>query len=176
MEYLCSRPAICLGNMSVLNSKFVQQAFVSRGGFDAGYGGRVSGLIELVGKSGKKNKPYVDLSANLLNTNILANMPVTEKFSITAAWRRSFIDKWQNYLYFRLIDDVVASDENPITSTIIPTVKFQDVNAKISFHPAENFEINLNLLYGNDYQTRDFELLQTKDYYRNESMHSEILA
>jgi ferric enterobactin receptor len=161
-----------LGNMSVLNAKFVQQAFVSRGGFDATYGGRVSGLIELTGKSGKNNKPYLDLSANMLNTNVLANIPVTDKFSITAAWRRSFIDSWQNYLYFRLIDDVVASDENPVTSTIVPMVKFQDVNAKISFHPAENFELNLNLLYSNDFQKRDFELLQTKDFYRNESMHS----
>ncbi len=165
-----------LGNMSVLNAKFVQQAFVSRGGFDAGYGGRVSGLIELTGKSGKNNKPYLDLSANLLNTNVLANVPVTEKLSVTAAWRRSFIDSWQNYLYFRLIDDVVSSEQNPVTSTIIPLVKFQDVNAKISFHPAENFEMNLNLLYGNDNQKRDFELLQTKDFYRNENTQSESLG
>ncbi|MFW6289857.1 MAG: hypothetical protein ACOC0R_02725, partial [Mariniphaga sp.] len=145
-------------------------------GFDAGYGGRVSGLIELTGKSGKNNKPYLDLSANLLNTNVLANVPVTDKLSVTAAWRRSFVDNWQNYLYFRLIDDVVASEQSPITSTIIPMVKFQDVNAKISFHPAENFEMNLNLLYGNDHQARDFELLQTKDFYRNENTQSENMG
>ena len=165
-----------LGNMSVLNAKFVQQAFVSRGGFDAGYGGRVSGLIELIGKTGKMKNPYLDISANLLNTNILASVPVTDKFSITGAWRRSFIDRWQNYLYFRLIDDVASSESNPVTSTIIPTVKFQDVNLKISFHPAENFELNLNMLYGNDYQARDFELLQTRDYYRNESLQSRNLG
>ncbi len=165
-----------LGNTSVLNARFVQQAFVSRGGFDAKYGGRISGLIELVGKTGKKNKPYLDLSANMLNTNIVGNVPVTDKFSITAAWRRSFVDSWQNYLYFRLIDDVVSSDENPVTSTIIPMIKFQDVNAKISFHPVENFEMNINLLYGNDYQKRDFELLQTQDFYRNEIKQSESLG
>jgi hypothetical protein len=165
-----------LGNMSVLNARFVQQAFVSRGGFDAGNGGRVSGLIELTGKSGKNNRPYLDLSANLLNSNILANVPVTGKFSVTAAWRRSFIDRWQNYLYFRLIDNVTSSDENPVTSTIIPRISFQDVNAKVSFHPTEHFEIDLNLLYGKDNQSRDFELLQTKDYYRNESMYSENLG
>ncbi len=165
-----------LGNMSVLNAKFVQQAFVSRGGFDASYGGRVSGLIELTGKSGKNNKPYLNLSANLLNTNVLANVPVGDKLSVTAAWRRSFIDRWQNYLYFRLIDDVISSGQNPVTSTIIPLVKFQDVNAKVSFHPAENFEMNLNLFYGSDDQIRDFELLQTNEYYRNESKQSETLG
>jgi ferric enterobactin receptor len=165
-----------LGNMSVLNSKFVQQAFVSRGGFDAGFGGRVSGLIEITGKSGKKNKPYLDLSANLLNSNALANVPLSDKFSVTAAWRRSFIDRWQNYLYLRLIDDVDATGDNPVTSTIIPEVRFQDVNAKLSFHPSENLEVDLNLLYGSDHQSRDFELLQTRDYYRNESLQSEHLG
>ncbi len=165
-----------LGNMSVLNAKFVQQAFVSRGGFDVTYGGRVSGLIELNGKSGKNYKPYLDLSANLLNTNVLANLPVTEKFSVTAAWRRSFIDSWQNFLFFRLIDDVISSEENPVTSSIIPVIKFQDVNAKLSFHPIESFNIDFNILYGTDEQNRDFELLQTRDFYRNESMKSKSLG
>lgn len=165
-----------LGNISVMNAKFVQQAFVSRGGFDAGYGGRVSGLIELTGKSGKQNRPYIDLSANLLNTNALVNLPVGNKFSVTAAWRRSFVDSWQNYLYYRLIDNVTSTEQNPVTSTIIPMVKYQDVNAKMSFHPSDNLEFNLNLLYGSDRQSRDFELIQTKDYYRNESMDSENLG
>jgi ferric enterobactin receptor len=165
-----------LGNISVLNARFVQQAFVSRGGFDAGYGGRVSGLIELTGKSGKLNKPYIDLSANLLNTNALVNLPVGEKFSVTAAWRRSFVDSWQNYLYYRLIDNVTSTEQNPVTSTIIPMVKYQDVNAKMSYHPSDNLEFNLNFLYGSDRQSRDFELIQTKDYYRNESMDSENLG
>ncbi len=162
-----------LGNMSVLNAKFVQQAFVSRGGFDVTYGGRVAGLIELTGKSGKNNTPYLDVSANLLNTNVLASLPVTDKFSVTAAWRRSFIDSWQNFLYFRLIDDVISSEENQVTSTIIPVVKFQDVNAKVSFHPAENFNADINVLYGTDDQSRDFELLQTQDFYRNERLKSQ---
>lgn len=165
-----------LGNISVLNAKFVQQAFVSRGGFDAGYGGRVAGLIELTGKSGKKNRPGLDISANLLNSNVMVNLPVTEKFSVTAAWRRSYLDTWQNYLYYRLIENVISTDENPVTSNIIPTVKYQDVNAKFSFHPNDNLEFNLNLLYGKDLQSRNFELIQTKDYYRNENMNSENLG
>jgi ferric enterobactin receptor len=162
-----------LGNISVLNAKFVQQAFVSRGGFDAGYGGRIAGLIELTGKSGKQSRPGLDLSANLMNSNVMANLPVTDKFSITAAWRRSFLDTWQNYLYYRLIDNVISSDEDPVTSNIIPTVKYQDINAKISFHPSDHLEFNVNLLYGKDLQSRNFELIQTKDYYRNERTNSE---
>jgi len=164
-----------LGNMSVLNSKYVHQAFVSRGGFDAEFGGRVAGMIELIGKSGKNNKPYIDVSANLLNTNILASVPITSKLSVTAAWRRSFIDQWKNYLSLRLIEDVSNENtaENVVTSTIFPTIEYQDLNAKLSFHPSDNIELNLNVLYGNDYQSRDFEIFRTKDYYRNELVKSE---
>lgn len=164
-----------LGNMSVLNSKYVQQAYISRGGFDAEFGGRVAGLIELTGKSGKNNKPYLDVSANLLNANVLANVPITNKFSVTAAWRRSFIDQWQNYLFYRLVEGVPADNttNDVVSSAIYPTIQYQDLNAKLSFHPSDKIEFNLNVLYGSDYQSRDFGLFNTKEYYRNELMQSE---
>lgn len=165
-----------LGNISVLNAKFVQQAFVSRGGFDVSRGGRVAGLIEVTGKSGKDHKPGLDVSANLMNSNVMATLPVSGKFSVTAAWRRSFLDTWQNYLYYRLVDNVISTDENPVTSNIMPAVKYQDINAKVSFHPNDNLEFNVNLLYGKDAQSRNFELIQTSDYYRNERTNSENLG
>lgn len=160
------------GNMSVLNSKYVQQAYVSRGGFDAEFSGRVAGLIELVGKSGKNNSAYLDVSANLLNSNLLLNLPLTNKLSVTAAWRRSFVDMWQNYIYVRLVDNVSEGANNSIESTIYPQIRYQDFNAKVSFHPSENIELNLNYLYGSDDQNRDFKLIQSQDYYLNEFIKS----
>jgi ferric enterobactin receptor len=167
-----------LGNMSVLNAKYVQQAFVSRGGFDARFGGRVAGLIELTGKSGKNYHPYLDVSGNLMNSNVLANVPITKKISVTAAWRRSYIDTWQNFLYMRLIEDVDNKTlaDNTISSSIIPTIKYQDINSKLSFHPSDDLEINMNVLYGSDHQSRDYELVNTKDYYRNEYVNSKNLG
>lgn len=163
-----------LGNMSVLNAKYVQQAFVSRGGFDAGFGGRVAGLIELTGKSGKNYRPYLDVSGNLMNSNVLANIPITKKLSLTTAWRRSYIDSWQNFLYMRLIEDTQNTEisENVISSSIIPTIRYQDLNAKLSFHPSDKLEVTLNMLYGSDHQSRDYTLFNTKDYYRNEFINS----
>ena len=167
-----------LGNMSVLNAKYVQQVFVSRGGFDAEFGERAAGLIEITGKSGKNNQPYLDVSANLLNTNVLANIPVSDKLSLTAAWRRSFIDRWHNFLFMRFVDDNADNEveQNTVTSNIFPEIKYQDVNAKLSFHPSEKLELNISFLYGDDNQSRDYELLQTRDYYRNEFMNSKNLG
>lgn len=154
-----------LGNLSLLNSKFVQQAFVSRGGFDAEFGERVAGLIEITGKSGKNSNPFFELSANLLNTNALISLPVGDNFSVSAAWRRSFIDQWQNYLYLRLVDNNTG---NNLESSVNPILKYQDINTKINFHPSDKMDFNLNFLYGDDRQSRDFTLLQTDDFYRNE--------
>ena len=160
-----------LGNISVLNSKYVHQAFVSRGGFDAEFGGRVSGLIELSGQTGKNNGTFVELSANLLNTNLLANVPLTEKISVTAAWRRSFIDSWQNYLYTRLTENV----ENTVienTESSFPNLKYQDVNANINFHPSEKLEFSLNMLYGDDNQSRYYQLQSASNLFRSETAKS----
>lgn len=154
-----------LGNISILNSMFVQQSFVSRGGFDAEYGERTSGLIELIGKSGKNRKPYLNVSANLLNTNALLNIPIGSKFSITAAWRKSIIDNWQNYLYLKLVDN---NQSDAVESSIYPVLDYQDINTKLSFHPAENMEFNINFLYGDDFQMRDYTLIQSEEFYRNE--------
>lgn len=167
-----------LGNMSVLNAKYVQQAFVSRGGFDAGFGGRVAGLIELTGKSGKNNYRYLEASGNLMNSNVLANIPITKTVSLTTAWRRSYIDNWQNFLYMRLIEDVEVQEfnDNAISSSILPTIRYQDLNSKLSFHPFDGFEINMNVLFGSDHQSRDYTLVNTKDYYRNEFVNSKNIG
>ena len=154
-----------LGNISILNSKFIQQTFVSRGGFDAEFGERTSGLIELTGKSGKNKTPNADISANLLNVNAFVNIPVGTKFSVTAAWRKSVIDQWQNYLYLKLVDN---NESNKIESSIYPTLDYQDFNAKLSFHPNEKMALNLNFLYGDDFQKRDYTLVQSEEFYRNE--------
>ena len=151
----------------------MQPTFVSRGGFDAEFGERTAGLIELTGKSGKNNNPYLDLSANLLNTNVLINVPITDKFSVTSAWRKSYIDKWQNYLYLKLVDN---ENNGELESSVNPTLKYQDVNAKISFHPSNQMEFNVNILYGDDFQNRDYSLFESEDFYRNEWVESKSLG
>jgi ferric enterobactin receptor len=154
------------GNMSVLNGKYIQQVFVSRGGFDASYGERVSGLVELNGRSARKPGSVVDLSANLLNGNLLGVVPISNKFSVTAAWRRSIIDQWQNYLFRKMLPEATIGNGTYSTSAY-PKVIYNDLNLKASYHPSPRQEINLNFLNGNDFQERDYEL-NSQLVYRNE--------
>lgn len=148
------------GNISVLNAKYVKQSFVSRGGFDVQYGGRVSGIVDLIGKSGKKYKPEADITANLLNGNVYAAVPIGNKVSLSGAYRRSYVDQWQNYLFDRLQELSIIESDGEVGNTgnsLTPMIHYQDANAKLTVRPNENQEINLNFLLMDESQLKDYE-------------------
>lgn len=157
-----------LGNISALNASFVRQAFVSRGGFDASFGDRSSGLIELTGKSGPLSHPTLDVSANLLNTNVVANIPVAKKFSLNGGWRKSFLNQWQNHLSVNMLKQsrISAPDEQSIE--VFPAVSYDDINLKASLFPSDNQMITLGFIQGNDFQMLDYEIGEKQLVYRNE--------
>ena len=157
------------GNLSVLNAKFISQAFVSRGTFDATQGERTSGVIELTGKS-NFYKPGFDLSANLLNVSATANCPVGKKISISGAYRKSYIDQWKNYLYAQMLRQITSTSEED--AIVEPDVSFDDLNLKISARPTDKQEISVNLLRSNDLQHQDFQFKETSRFFRDERMDS----
>ncbi len=166
------------GNVSVLNSMFVKQAFVSRGGFDVCYGGRTSGIVELTGKTGKKNQPQADGSANLTNGNVFAAIPLSENVSLSGAYRRSYIDQWQNYLFDRLLNLTVTDPEGETGnsgSSLTPTVKYQDANVKLAIRPDDNQEINLNFLMTDESQQRDYEFSNER-FFRSDNADGKNLG
>ncbi|HET6559712.1 MAG TPA: TonB-dependent receptor [Prolixibacteraceae bacterium] len=147
------------GNVSSLNAKFVKEAFVSRGGFDVSHGDRVSGIVEMTGKTGKRSNPEADLSANLINGNAFAAVPLGEKVSLSGAYSQSYIDRWQNYLFHRLHHisapgDASTTEEDGISLT--PMVNYRDGNAKVAIRPNKHQEITLNMLYSDESMERDF--------------------
>ena len=159
------------GNVSVLNAKFVKQVFVSRGGFDVTYGGRVSGIVDLIGKSGKKYKPEADVTANLLNGNVFAAIPLGDKASLSGAYRRSYIDQWQNYLFDRLQELSITESNSEVGNTgnsLTPMIHYQDANAKLTVRPNENQEINLNFLMMDESKLKDYEFSNER-FFRSEN-------
>lgn len=147
------------GNVSSLNAKYVKDASVSRGGFDVSQGDRVSGIVEMTGKTGKRSNPEADLSANLINGNAFAAVPLGQKVSLSGAYSQSYIDQWQNYLFHRLHhisdpEDASATEEDGVSLT--PMIHYRDGNAKVAIRPNEHQEITLNMLYSDESMERDF--------------------
>ena len=76
------------GVFSALNPNVIKDIQVYRGGFDSRYGERVSGIVEITGKSGDKTKPRIYGGVNMISGNLTAEIPISEKLSLVAAGRR----------------------------------------------------------------------------------------
>lgn len=157
-----------LGNVSVLNASYIRQAFVSRGGFDVSQGDRTAGVVELTGKSGSLTRPNVDASVNLLNGNLQASIPVARKLTISGAWRRSFIDQWQNYLSARLLEESHITPADEVPAQVQPVVQYEDINLRVTIYPSDNQTIHFGYLNGADFQMMDYEIGDRLLVYRNE--------
>lgn len=163
------------GNVSALNAKYIRQAFVSRGGFDVSSGNRISGIVELIGKTGNKSNPELDLSAGLLNGNAFAAIPIGKKVSLSGAWNQSYVDQWHNYLFMRL--QGLSSEEGTNTTngeamSLVPGIRYKDANAKLSFRPNENQEININGMLSKESMHRDFQFYDERSF-KEESANGE---
>lgn len=157
------------GNLSVLNAKYISQAFVSRGAFDARYGERISGIVELTGKS-NYYRPSLDLSANMLNVNATGTIPVGKVVSISGAYRKSYIDQWENYLYRQMLEQGSLSGDEE--SAVVPTVAYDDLNFKLSIKASDKQELSLSLLESNDLQERDFLFNENSRLFRQQQADS----
>lgn len=155
------------GNLSVLNSKFISQAFVSRGAFDATYGERVSGVVELKGKN-NFYKPSIDFSANLLNLSTTANVPIGKVVSVTGSYRLSYIDRWENYLYKQMMRQGGGDEE----STVNPVIQYDDLNFKVGIKPNDKHDISFNFLQSTDLQVRDYEFREGSRFFRYDDADS----
>lgn len=156
------------GNLSVLNSKYVSQAFVSRGGFDASSGEKTSGIVELKGKS-NYYKSSLDLSANLLNVSATGNLALGKMISLGGSYRRSYNEQWENYLYKQILKQSSSDDE----SSVSPQIQFDDFNLKLGIRPSVRHEINVNLMSSFDLQIRDYEFKEGSRLYRYEDGDAE---
>lgn len=160
------------GNLSTLNAGFIRQSFVSRGGFDVQFGDRTSGIVELTGKSAVRSNPMVDISANMLNGNVLAVIPVSGKFSLSGAWRRSYIDQWKNYLFHKITREIRFTDLDIANTSATPTIRYQDFNLKATYQPSENQEFSIGFFRGEDQQMLDYQINASDSIYRNEWAYS----
>ena len=64
------------GVFSAINADFIKDVQIFKGGFDAKYGGRVSGVVDITGKSGNTNYVKGTFGINMISTNATIEIPV----------------------------------------------------------------------------------------------------
>jgi ferric enterobactin receptor len=155
------------GYFSAFNMDAVDQIRLSKSAFDPKDGGRVSGVLDLQGKSGRRDRPGASVGVSLLSVHGLAEVPLGKKASVLLAGRRSF----QGPLYNKLLDMVgnqgqpgAPAGGAPAMPRIPsggfggrfalfetqPSSYFYDVNGKLLFEPSAKDKLFVSVYRGSD--------------------------
>jgi hypothetical protein len=127
------------GFFSVFNGDAIKNVTLTKGGFPARYGGRLSSVVDISMKDGDKSKFGGEAGVGLISSKILLEGPIVKnKASFIVSGRRTYVDA--------LVSPLVALSD-PGTSA---GYYFYDLNAKV------NYEIDRkNRLYLSGYFGRD---------------------
>ncbi len=149
------------GYFSAFNMEAIDEVKLNKGGFEAKYGGRLSSVMELLGKNGSPDEFNFGVGASFLSFNALAEIPLFGRGSLTLAGRRSF----QSPLYNSIID--MFSNETGGGSAVgrmggggfggrmgmfetEPKSHFYDINARADFSLSQKDLIVVSLYNGRD--------------------------
>lgn len=132
------------GFFSVFNADAIRDVNLTKGGFPARYGGRLSSVIEINMKEGNQNEYHGEGSVGLISSKLTFEGPVKKgKSSFIVSGRRTYMD-----LVFRpLIKAAFSSEEG---SSGVAGYYFYDLNAKYNHEFSENDRLFVSFYGGRD--------------------------
>lgn len=143
------------GTFSSINPNIVKDIQIYKGGFDSRYGERLSGIIDITGKTGNKYSPKINGGLNLISGNLTAEIPFSEKLTLVVGGRRSYADIYSTYLVNSMLENRVEDiTANSGTSSIVqlePGFYFYDYNAKLTFSKNEQEKMSVSAFAGKDF-------------------------
>ncbi len=143
------------GFYSAFNANALKDVQLYKGGFGAKYGGRLSSVMEITGKEGNKKQFNFGGDISLLSGNLFMEVPVTEKLTALAAWRRS----WKGPIYNWIFDSFNQGDEEeeqapgpgmPGGGNTQTTNYFSDLNTKVTYNASPKDNIAFSYFYSID--------------------------
>ena len=132
------------GFFSVFNADAISNVSLTKGGFPARYGGRLSSVLEIKMKEGNMNEFHGDATASIIASKMTLEGPlVKDKASFMISGRRTYLD----VLARPFIN--AANRQNPET-TISPTYYFYDMNGKVNWKIGSKDRVYLSHFQGKD--------------------------
>ena len=136
-------------NISSFNPLMAKDIEVMKGGFDARYGERVGGIVNITGKNGNTKDVSFTLNVNNMTINSMVEIPVRKRSSLIIAFRHTYFN-----LYNPTKHTVRKTDENGNTNSIdikvVPNYVFRDLNLKYSGKTKSGDLYYVSLYSGND--------------------------
>ena len=135
------------GFFSLFNGDALKSVELTKGGFPARYGGRLSSVLDMNMKEGNKQEWHGEGGIGLISSRLTVEGPLIKgKSSIILSGRRTFVD-----LLTR-----------PFLKGEIPSYYFYDFNAKINYDFGRKDKLYLSGYFGQD----KYSLKTTNDQYR----------
>jgi len=146
------------GMFSAFNPDAIKDVKLSKGGYEAKYGGRLSSVMEITGKDGNEKGFDIGGTIGLISTSGFVEIPLWGKGSILLSGRRSF----QSTLYTKLFEQFESNSAeegsemptgrqmNKFVGASTPSSYFYDLNAKVTYKPNDKDIYSLSFYHGKD--------------------------
>ncbi|MCK5739612.1 carboxypeptidase-like regulatory domain-containing protein, partial [bacterium] len=126
-------PEHFFGLFSTFNTDAIKNVDISKGGFGAEYGGRLSSVLNVTNLDGNRESFSGDVSISLLSAKTTLQVPMGNWGSISGSIRRTYFDK----TYSKFIDD-------------IPDYYFYDGHLKAFIDISDRNKLTLSTYQGQD--------------------------
>ena len=142
------------GFFSVFNADAVKNMSITKGGFPARFGGRLSSILEIHMKDGHMKEYHADGTVSIIASKLTVEGPIVEdKASFMLSARRTYLD----LLIKPLISQ--ANRNNPDVTTD-PRYYFYDLNGKLNWRIGSKDRLYLSAFKGED----DFGIASAENY------------
>ena len=142
------------GFFSVFNADAVKNMSITKGGFPARFGGRLSSILEIHMKDGHMKEYHADATVSIIASKLTVEGPIVEdKASFMLSARRTYLD----LLIKPLISQ--ANRNNPDVTTD-PRYYFYDLNGKLNWRIGSKDRLYLSAFKGED----DFGIASAENY------------
>ncbi len=126
-------PEHAFGIFSTFNTAAIKKVEVSKGGFGAEYGGRLSSVLDVTNLDGNRNRTEGVVNISLLSASTTLQMPIGKIGSLSGSFRRTYLDQTLS----KWVDEV-------------PEYYFYDGNLKAFLDLGENDKLTVSFFTGKD--------------------------
>ena len=141
-------------DIDAVNPLIAKEIEVFKGGYDASYGGRVGGIVNIAGKTGNILKPSFSLNINNVTVNGMAEVPVWRNSSVIMSFRQTY------YNLYKGKSIIPADNQNSTVSTtrsasnidytVFPDYNYRDGNIRFTTRNNKGELFYLSLVGGED--------------------------
>ncbi|MEO6686719.1 MAG: TonB-dependent receptor, partial [Dyadobacter sp.] len=131
------------GFFSIFNSDALKSVELTKGGFPARYGGRLSSVLEMNMKEGNKEALHGEGGIGVISSRLTLEGPISKgKSSFLISGRRTYIDF--------LAKPLIARSQRGESEQVKPGYYFYDLNAKINYDLGAKDKVYLSGYFGHD--------------------------